>query len=615
MSLDLVADAVGVLGGLTGKGAMKVLGSPSQNLLETVVREAVQNSWDARRDDSPVTFGIKAFKLGRSQREAIADALQQGTAQTPPVLELPGTREDFDAVAIYDRGTRGLRGRPVADAADEEDGDFARFVFSIGETKPRHGKLVAGGTYGFGRSAFLKASAFGTILVHTRCVLPGTSKGEKRFIAMNWREPYELRRTRKKYTGRHWWGDAVGGGVAPITGNAADELAESFGMPEIPSGEFGTTVLILQPRWSMSDGNEDSEAEVDDRGEALKKMKQGLLWYVWPRILEGSLQLEIDWFGEQVELQPPTKHPRLKLFARALEIAEKQREPRPGELLASIDCQRPIQVLGSLAIAHRAHVGGSDDDYLDPSEPLHHIALMRDTRLVVEYLRCAVPLERSEYAGVFLTDAEVDQVFAASEPPTHDAWIKDQLPSRRERVLVNVALKKIASETREFVNPVGDVAEGSGAGLGAIADELGTLIPDTVSGSVLGVPRSHKGGGGGGGGRGTRLPSGARIRIGRAQYREDEGRHLLDIPFDVESGPNATMVEARVRVVVEGGGTEEEAPEGADTPEVVGWKIDGMSRMRVGAQLTVPANKQVTGTLIVRQPADCTVRVAVGGVS
>jgi hypothetical protein len=434
---------------------------------------------------------------------------------------------------------------------------------------------------------------------------------------MNWREPYELRRTRKKYTGRHWWGDAVGDGVAPITGNAADELAEEFGMPEIPSGEFGTNILILQPRWSMSDGNEDSEGDVDERGEALKKMQQGLLWYVWPRILEGSLQLEIDWFGEQVELLHPSRHPRLKLFARALEIAQKQREPRPGELLAPIDCQRPIQDLGSLAIAHRAHVSGSDDDYLDPSEPLHHIALMRDTRLVVEYLRCAVPLERSEYAGVFLTDAEVDQVFAASEPPTHDAWIKDQLPTRRERVLVNVALKKIASETREFVNPVGDVAEGSGAGLGAIADELGTLIPDTVSGSVLGVQRGPKGGGGGGTGggtRGTRLPSGARIRLGQAQYREDEGRHLLDIPFDVESGASATTVEARVRVVVDGGGTEEEAPEGADNPEVVGWKIDGTNGMRVGAQLRVPANKQVTGTLIVRQPTDCTVRVAVGGV-
>src|SRR4051812_3060187 len=100
MRIDLVADAVGALGGLTGKGAMKVLGNPSQNLLETVVREAVQNSWDARRDDAPVTFGIKAFKLVRSQREAIAQALREGTAQAPPVLELPETREDFDAVAI-----------------------------------------------------------------------------------------------------------------------------------------------------------------------------------------------------------------------------------------------------------------------------------------------------------------------------------------------------------------------------------------------------------------------------------------------------------------------------------------------------------------------------------
>jgi hypothetical protein len=616
MTLDLVADPVGALGGMTGKGATRVLGNPNQNLLETVVREAVQNSWDARRGDSPVTFGIKAFKFSKSQREAIADALAEGTARTPPVLQLPGSREEFDAVVIYDRGTRGLRGRPSADASDEKDGDFARFVFSIGETKPRDGFHVAGGTYGFGRSAFLKASALGTILVHSRCVSIGSSKGERRFIGMNWRNPYELRPKRKKFTGRHWWGRADGDGIAPITGKAADDLAESFGMTEIPDDDFGTTILILQPQWSMSDGSEESDTEeVDERAEALSRMKQGLLWYVWPRVLEGSLNLEIDWFGESIEIPHPSKHPRLKLFARALEVAEKKREPRPGELLSSIECQRPIQVLGALGVVHRAHLGTADDDYLDPSEPLHHVALMRDTRLVVEYLPCAVPLERSEYAGVFLADREVNPVFAAAEPPTHDSWVKEQLPTRRERVLVNVALKKIASETREFVNPATEIADGSGAGLGAIADELGTLIPETTGGSVLGIPKPKGGGGGGGKGpRGTRLPAGGRIRLGLAQYREDEGRHLLDIPFDVEAGEVATTVEARVRVVVEGGGTEEEAPEGTDSPEVVGWRIDGTNRMRLGSELKVPANKQVTGSLIVRHPADCSVRVAVSGV-
>ena len=121
---------------------MKVLGAPTQNILETVVREAVQNSWDAKAGKGPVRFGVEAYALSRQQRDAVTTALSQGLRQKPAVLELPGPREQFDAIAIFDRGTGGLGGPLTAWSADEEDGDFARFVFSIGETKPQAGKIL-----------------------------------------------------------------------------------------------------------------------------------------------------------------------------------------------------------------------------------------------------------------------------------------------------------------------------------------------------------------------------------------------------------------------------------------------------------------------------------------
>jgi len=109
-------------------------------------------------------------------------------------------------------------------------------------------------------------------------------------------------------------------------------------------------------------GNEDSKRKVAI-GARPEKMKQGLLWYVWPRIPRGLAALEIDWFASS-RTPAPTKHPRSSCSPR-LEIAESSANLRHGRASwASIDCQRPIQVLGSLAIAHRAHVGGSDDDYL-----------------------------------------------------------------------------------------------------------------------------------------------------------------------------------------------------------------------------------------------------------
>jgi hypothetical protein len=618
MKLDLVREPVGALGGMGGRGAKNVLGAPKVGVLETVVREAVQNSWDARSGKEPVRFRVDAYSLSRSQRQALATALSDGLKQDPPVLELPSAREDLDAIVISDRCTSGLGGEPTADAADGKDGDFARFVFSIGETKLGTGQISAGGTYGFGRSAFLDASACGTILVHTVCKVPGRNGAtESRFIAMHWGKAYRLAGTKRRFAGRHWWGVSDHDGVLPLTGSAADRLVESIGITIPDDGKTGTTIMILQPKWSMADGSDDEDADFDieeARKHARKQISQALLWYVWPRIHDRSLEVSIGWFGTEVLLPAPATHSRLKLFVRALELAQKQREPRKFEHAVDVDCRRPIQALGYLGLAKRIQVVAHDDDHLDPTGPMHHVALMRDTRLVVQYLRCAPAADRWEYAGVFVTDSEVDRIFAKSEPPTHDDWSKEKLRERSHRVFVNVALKRVTAEARAFGSPGALAADGGGSGLGPIADALGSILAD-VTGPSTSVKRQlvkksgrHRGEGGGGG---TRLPSGVRVELGVAERDEAGERRLLRIPFSIEGGPADATVSARAAVIVEGGATESEAPEGSMSPEILGWELKGTSARRKGAVLKVPAEETLEGTLVVIQPADCTVRVAI----
>jgi hypothetical protein len=620
MKLELVSEPVRALGGMGGRGAKRVLGAPNLSVLETVVREAVQNSWDARDRNGPVTFGIAGYTLNRSQRSALVTALAQGINQEPPVLMLPPATAPLDAIVIYDRGTTGLGGEPTADAADGRDGDFARFVFSIGETKPQPGITSAGGTYGFGRSAFLEASAVGTILVHTVCSKADGAL-ESRFIGMNWGAAYRRARTSRRFTGRHWWGKADGEGVLPLTGRAADQLADALGMPMPEPGERGTTILVVQPKWAElngvgdeSDGEGDPDLEIL-RDHARRRISQSLLWYVWPRIRDRSLAVFMHWFGDDMELPDPADHPRLKLFVKALDLAQRVREPRQFEHAVGIDCRKPIKPLGNLGVVKRIHRSSDvDDDYLPASEPLHHVALMRDTRLVVQYLECAPPADRWEYAGAFVTDPEVDPIFASSEPPTHDYWSKERLAERNHKVFVNVALKRIAAEAREFAIPGALMAEGATVGLGPLSDELGTLLADTSDTSTrVRRPASKKRNGQrpeGGGGGGS-LPSGVQIVLGQPERREEAYGHLLRVPFEISGGERPVTVEARAIVIVDGGGTEDEPPTGSLVPEIVGWEVMGESSMRRGARLKVSPDDEFAGSLHVIQPSDCTVRIAI----
>ena len=610
MRLRLESDPIGPRGGISGRGALKVMSGTKLNPLEVLVREAIQNSWDARSSGS-VVFGLKAYRLSSHEKQFAMTALAEGIdargGGLGPLITI--SSKNVDALVIFDRGTSGLDGPTNAGGTDTSN--FERFFFGFGETKPQPGRLAAGGTFGFGRSSFLKCSAVNTILVHSRCRVK--SALESRFMGMTFVDGYP--KSGQRYSGRHWWGEVDSDNVfGPHLGILADTIASSLGMP-LPKepDETGTTILVLQPRWSLAltDSEEDVQEgtadPTDERSAAKEKLMDAMLWNAWPHMVDQSINLNIDWFGDRQILPDPKTHPRLKLFVRALEVSKQAHNALLTDNYSEIRCEKPIMALGSLGLSKAAYTewpGQGKCSRIPSDAPLHHVALMRGAQLIVDYLDCRLPEEGQQYAGVFLVDSNVDEVFARSEPAAHDDWNVGQLEDARERTYVNVAIRRVRQSVNDFLSRGKDIQAGKSTGLGHIAEELGGVFPASSGDAVGGWnPTVGKG----------RFPPGkkprARIEVYKVVRRIEGAYQILEVPFRIMEAKQATTIEASVSVITEGG--EDHAQiEGTTSPEVIGWLIGKDATLKTGNRVQMPISEQ-DGKILVRQPFDCKVSLKI----
>jgi len=501
--LFLHSEKVSPTGNVTSEGIINQLGRPKLGLLETLVREAVQNSWDAKDQDSstPVIFGLAGWVLNTKQRRVLKEGVFN---HYPPNKYLPlrehlQSEKDLLALAVYDRGTVGLGGPTRADVDSGSDGtrDFVDFLRNVGQPPD---KKLAGGTYGFGKAAFYRASRARTILVHTRCHYKG--KLESRFIAVALGRPFVENGI--YYTGRHWWGtqNSEVRIADPIIGKNADTLAKFLNMPAFAEGERGTTILMLQPVLSEKDDiNHIHPVSLRNKRtpkQALNRMAEYLLWYFWPKMLrqnnsDPAMQFEASWEGKEIHIPDPTKYPPLSGFVKGMQQLKGNRLDNDFILrhkMVDIMSRRPKQHLGQLALQQFFPSDGYKFD--TGTEPLfnnltHHTALMRIPELVVKYLP-SDPIQNKQigYAGVFVTDKTVDSVFANSEPPTHDNWVSKGLEERWHRTYVNVAMRDIKREMDSFAKPSSVKSSGSPMmPLGAFSNRLGnTLLPGEIGSSA-----------------------------------------------------------------------------------------------------------------------------------
>jgi hypothetical protein len=469
-------------GGLAAEGVLNQLGRPNIEPLEVLVREAVQNCWDAKRDTAT---GI-VVEIGRQllSAEQATFCKREILVDPPPGLPLADVlRGEIQLMYFADYGTNGLGGPTRADETDATR-DFIDFVRNIGQPSD---KDLSGGSFGYGKAAFYIASRARTILVDTLC-RGSDGKLEHRFIACALGNNFDI--DGLPHTGRHWWGEMIESIPEPLIGDAAVAAARGLGLPDRQGeADLGTTVVVIAPGVTL-----DSETEEDD---TMSFVAEAVAWDFWPRMIDtpGSTRRTIEFRvvdrDKQVRVPNPRTHERLRGFVEAMDRLREE----PGDdddflIDRDIGSLRPIRRLGRVVIQRGPVAPVSLPERPVPSgakltsDTVHHVALMRNAELVVRYLPGPVPLvARTGYAGVFRCAVDVDEAFRKAEPPTHDDWVYRAVPNRQDRSFVKIALERINSVCREaagYEASMRPTRAGADVPLGEFADSMATLMPGVI---------------------------------------------------------------------------------------------------------------------------------------
>jgi hypothetical protein len=144
---------------------------------ERLVREALQNSVDAhsKAAELPVSVRIERRTLVGDAKLSLMTALRldDAPAERAALFELPAgnaltTSKDPDVplsvLTISDYNTKGLGGR--WDGTGEDD-HFGRLVINLGIDDKADAADVSGGSFGFGKTVYGKASRVGVVVFYS----------------------------------------------------------------------------------------------------------------------------------------------------------------------------------------------------------------------------------------------------------------------------------------------------------------------------------------------------------------------------------------------------------------------------------------------------------------
>lgn len=583
--LRLFPEPYAPTGNMGDGGFKRLLGAPRLDGLQLVLREAIQNCCDAAKLGLGPRILIRLRTLTQEQATTLRDVVLRERPFIPAsadALEASLSRAAVRVLEICDFGTTGLGGPTRADRipVGVERTDFIDFMRNVGT---RRNTDLGGGTYGFGKASLYRMSRCSTIIVDTLAHDPGPGGEARRIMGCHLGESGEREEEGgylRRFTGRHWWGvdgseDDADGVGEPQTGDAAGILARALGSPlREGAGATGSSIMILDPDLRLDALDEEpADIAVADEGTANigVHILERVLWNFWPRMMDTTpearrVRLTVEVEGVELETPRPEDCPPLDLFARAMN------ELRAGRG-TGIRSGRPQAALGSLAISK-----GVRADRL-PSfrgasllpDRASCIALMRPAEMVVYYLEGpALPDERTEWAGVFITseEKEVEEAFASSEPAAHDVWDPSALPKGPARTWVRVALQRLgeAASAVGAPRPAADSSEGSSHSVAAVAGMLGSFL----AGVGQGGPSRRTGGGGGSGG-GSRARRVSQPAFERLEMYEDQRAAVFTLSI-TGAGPLPAL-ELTPTVSFDGGGLVASAMDLEQLPEVLG--VDG----------------------------------------
>jgi hypothetical protein len=239
-------------------------------------------------------------------------------------------------------------------------------------------------------------------------------------------------------------------------------------------------------------------------------------------------------------------------------------------------------VTGHIAFSEAPVIRGAEQVTIDDPPPeqlfaasVHHVALMRASELVVNYLPFHGIRDDRDWAGVFLCSAadDVSAAFAKSENPTHDDWVAKRLKGREKTWVKMTKTSKIPAAVRENFGIIQEVQPGPILGLGTITPVLDQFSEAYLAGDGDAPGPGGGGGGDGGGNGGARIPKPVFAGL---RFDSASGHAVATFNVNVTT-PTSISVRACAEVV---GADLDELPEDMRPPEIISWTLPDGSKQQ-----------------------------------
>lgn len=223
-----------------GSHLLKEFANTGTPILDSLIRESVQNSLDAAKGIvGPVRMDFVTGDFNKNDLFSRCERLEK--ILKPKFSNIPSR-----FLAFRDYNTTGLEGN-VTDMGDQNTGNYFKLVLDIGNEQTGPG---AGGSCGIGKSLYFRLGVKGFVIYYSRISI-GNGKYESRLIAMmveNEREEDSIipaAESGMSKTGIAYWGVLGDDVILPVTKeDEIEEILDIFDMEPYSGTETGTMVIL-----------------------------------------------------------------------------------------------------------------------------------------------------------------------------------------------------------------------------------------------------------------------------------------------------------------------------------------------------------------------------------
>lgn len=229
---------------LSGSGVLRAFQNEKMPNLDLLIREAIQNSMDARRTDK--NFVREEINVDQFDIKGLLEFFPQIRNQLY-IKAVPYKYNKY--ISISDKNTVGLTG-PIR-IKDIEETNWGRFLSLVqGIAKPQENQ-GAGGSWGYGKTVYYRIGV-GLVIFYSRTFENNEYKNKlMACLVENEKDEESMLRYTKDYnekTGVAWWGakdEQYEGNVVPIEDEEEiQRILQCFNLKVYQADETGTSIII-----------------------------------------------------------------------------------------------------------------------------------------------------------------------------------------------------------------------------------------------------------------------------------------------------------------------------------------------------------------------------------